>query len=123
MQVPAPFTYERATSTRSNYSPSTAPRPGWSPVATVSSRWMKLRLARPDALIDINDLADLSYVRIEGDRLLIGALTRHAELLASPVAGEHYPIFHDAERVIADRSCATSARSAARCARPIHPRT
>jgi carbon-monoxide dehydrogenase medium subunit len=63
---------------------------------------MKLRLARPDALIDINDLTELSYVRVDGDRLLIGALTRHAELLASAVAGEHYPIFHDAERVIAD---------------------
>jgi carbon-monoxide dehydrogenase medium subunit len=63
---------------------------------------MKLRLAQPDALIDINGLSDLSYVRVDGDRLRIGALTRHAELLASAVAGEHFPIFHDAERVIAD---------------------
>ena len=29
-------------------------------------------------------------------------MTRHAELLASAVAGEHFRIFHDAERVIAD---------------------
>ena len=40
---------------------------------------MKLRLARPEALIDINDLGELSYVRLEGDELRIGALTRHAE--------------------------------------------
>src|SRR5690606_24294442 len=63
---------------------------------------MKLRLATPDALIDINDLTDLSYIRVDGDALAIGAMTRHAELLASPVAGQHFPIFHDAERVIAD---------------------
>ena len=64
---------------------------------------MKLRLARPEHLIDINDLVgELSYIRIEGDELCIGAMTRHAELLASAVAGEHFRILHDAERVIAD---------------------
>jgi carbon-monoxide dehydrogenase medium subunit len=63
---------------------------------------MKLRLARPDALVDINDLSDLSQVRVDGDQLVVGALTRHADLLASAVAGEHFPILHDAERVIAD---------------------
>ncbi len=53
---------------------------------------MKLRLARPEHLIDINGLAgELGYVRVEGDELCIGAMTRHAELLASAVAGEHYP--------------------------------
>jgi aerobic carbon-monoxide dehydrogenase medium subunit len=53
-------------------------------------------------LVDINDLTDLSYIRVDGDTIAIGGMTRHAELLASPVLGEHYPIFHDAERVIAD---------------------
>ena len=42
---------------------------------------MKLRLARPEALIDINDLAELSYIRMDGDELRIGAMTRHADLL------------------------------------------
>jgi carbon-monoxide dehydrogenase medium subunit len=63
---------------------------------------MKLRLARPEVLIDINDLTDLSYIRLDGSAIAIGAMTRHAELLASPVLGEHYAIFADAERVIAD---------------------
>jgi carbon-monoxide dehydrogenase medium subunit len=63
---------------------------------------MKLRLARPEVLVDINDLTDLSYIRVDGDTIAIGGMTRHAELLASPVLGEHYAIFHDAERVIAD---------------------
>jgi aerobic carbon-monoxide dehydrogenase medium subunit len=104
MQVPAPFTYERATSVEhaiellSQYGPEARVVAGGHSLIPM----MKLRLAQPDTLIDINDLNDLSYIRVDGDQLLIGALTRHAELLASAVAGEHYPIFHDAERVIAD---------------------
>jgi aerobic carbon-monoxide dehydrogenase medium subunit len=104
MQVPANFEYERASSVE--HALELLAR--WGPEARVVAGghslipMMKLRLARPEALIDINDLAELSFVRLEGDDLCVGALTRHAELLASPVAGEHYPIFHDAERVIAD---------------------
>jgi carbon-monoxide dehydrogenase medium subunit len=63
---------------------------------------MKLRLAQPEALIDINDVDELARIRIDGDELCVGALVRHAELLGSAVAGEHFPILHDAERVIAD---------------------
>jgi aerobic carbon-monoxide dehydrogenase medium subunit len=63
---------------------------------------MKLRLAQPETLIDINDLTELSYLRVTGGELRIGALTRHAELLSSELAGGHFPILHDAERVIAD---------------------
>ncbi len=63
---------------------------------------MKLRLAQPEVLIDINGLTELSYIRIEDAELRIGALTRHAELFASAVVAEHFPVFYDAERVIAD---------------------
>jgi carbon-monoxide dehydrogenase medium subunit len=63
---------------------------------------MRLRIARPDCVIDINDLAELDYVRIEGSELCLGAMTRHAAVLDSPVVGEHYSILHDAERRIAD---------------------
>ncbi|HLH81930.1 MAG TPA: xanthine dehydrogenase family protein subunit M [Trebonia sp.] len=63
---------------------------------------MKLRLARPELLVDINGLTELSYIRQTGDEITIGALTRHAELLESALVYEHYPIFRDAERVIAD---------------------
>jgi aerobic carbon-monoxide dehydrogenase medium subunit len=104
MQVPAPFAYERATSVDHAIELLTTHGSEARVVAGGHSLipMMKLRLARPDALIDINDLRELSYVRVEGDELCIGALTRHAELLESAVAGEHFPIFHDAERVIAD---------------------
>jgi aerobic carbon-monoxide dehydrogenase medium subunit len=63
---------------------------------------MKLRLAQPETLIDINGLSELSFITLAGGELRIGALTRHAQLLDSAVAGEHFAILHDAERVIAD---------------------
>ncbi len=63
---------------------------------------MRLRLAQPECVVDINGLTELDYIRVDGDRLAIGALTRHKTVLASPVIGEHYAILHDAERVIAD---------------------
>ena len=63
---------------------------------------MKLRLAQPETLIDINGLTELCYLTVAGRELRIGALTRHAQLLASEVVGEHFAILHDAEQVIAD---------------------
>jgi len=63
---------------------------------------MKLRLARPGFLIDINRIAGLSYVKEEGGYLKIGGLTREAELEASPLARTKYPILLDTAHVIAD---------------------
>src|SRR6266852_9753745 len=63
---------------------------------------MKLRLANPEHLIDINDLTELSYIREQGDEVLIGALTRHVDLLKSELLAGHFPLFRDAENVIAD---------------------
>jgi carbon-monoxide dehydrogenase medium subunit len=104
MQVPAPFTYERATSVEHAIELLTRLGPEARVVAGGHSLipMMKLRLARPDALVDINDLSELAQIRVDGDTLVIGALARHNDLLGSAVAGEHFPIFHDAERVIAD---------------------
>jgi aerobic carbon-monoxide dehydrogenase medium subunit len=104
MQVPAHFEYERASSV--DHALALLARSG--PDARVLAGghslipMMKLRLAQPEALIDINDLAELSYIRVAEGELRIGALTRHADLLNSAVAGEHFAIFGDAERVIAD---------------------
>jgi aerobic carbon-monoxide dehydrogenase medium subunit len=63
---------------------------------------MKLRLANPGHLIDINDLDELSYIRLEGGEIRVGALTRHRELQESALLAEHFPVFGDAEDVIAD---------------------
>src|SRR3954467_3034385 len=61
---------------------------------------MKLRLAIPSALIDISGITDLSYVRVEGDEVAIGATTRHHELERSEVARpEVPPVPHVAGRV------------------------
>src|SRR5919198_5953263 len=46
---------------------------------------MRLRLARPSLLVDIGRLAELRYVRDDGDRIAIGALTRHADLVRDPL--------------------------------------
>ena len=46
---------------------------------------MKLRISRPTVLVDIGRLDDLRYVREDGDRIAIGALTRHAALLRDPI--------------------------------------
>jgi len=63
---------------------------------------MKLRLANPSCLIDINDLTELEYIREEGGEIRIGALTRHVDMLKSPLLAKYFPLFHDAEMVIAD---------------------
>jgi carbon-monoxide dehydrogenase medium subunit len=64
---------------------------------------MKLRLATPEWLIDIDDLADeLGYIAEDHGVVRIGAMARHRALLESPLLAEMAPIFADAERVIAD---------------------
>jgi carbon-monoxide dehydrogenase medium subunit len=63
---------------------------------------MKLRLAYPEALVDINDIPELTGIRVEGADLVVGAMTRHRDVLDSAVLAEHYAIFREAERVIAD---------------------
>ena len=63
---------------------------------------MKLRLARPGYLVDINRIAGLSHIKEESGFLKIGGLTREAELEASPVVRAKYPIIIDTAHVIAD---------------------
>jgi carbon-monoxide dehydrogenase medium subunit len=64
---------------------------------------MKLRLAKPDCLIDIDPLADaLGYIAEHAGHVRIGAMTRHNALLDSATLASRLPIFTDAERVIAD---------------------
>jgi carbon-monoxide dehydrogenase medium subunit len=63
---------------------------------------MKFRLARPGHLIDINGISNLDYIKEEGRYLKIGGLTREAELEASALIHEKYPILFDTTRVIAD---------------------
>ncbi len=104
MQTPGPFEYERATSLEGALAALERRGPEARVIAGGHSLlpMMKLRLANPECLIDINDLDELSYIRREGDVVAIGALTRHAELLDSELLAELFPVFRDAEQVIAD---------------------
>ena len=102
MQVPSHVEYERATSVE--HALSLLSRPETRVVAGGHSLipMMKLRLAQPELLVDINGLAELAFIKVDGDQLRIGALARHADLLDSDITGQHFPIFHDAERMVAD---------------------
>src|SRR3954466_9968214 len=104
VQVPAPFDYVSATSVADALELLERHGPEARLIAGGHSLlpMMKLRLARPEWLIDINDIAELRHITVDGDRLRVGALTRHADLLGSEDVGRLFPIVHDAEKVIAD---------------------
>jgi carbon-monoxide dehydrogenase medium subunit len=63
---------------------------------------MKLRLAQPSVLIDIGRLSDLSYIRDDGDRIAIGAMTRHMDVETSDVLREHVPLLAHAAGHVGD---------------------
>jgi aerobic carbon-monoxide dehydrogenase medium subunit len=63
---------------------------------------MKLRLAEPRALVDINRIPNLAYIHEEGAHLRIGATTRTNDLLESALLRQSYPILTDAAQEIAD---------------------
>ncbi len=71
---------------------------------------MKLRLAEPEMVIDINNIPGLSYIRESDGYLRLGALTREVELEDSELLRSNYPIFADVTKLIADpqvRNCGT----------------
>ena len=105
MQVPGPFEYERATSVDHAIGLLDRLGEGARVVAGGHSLlpMMKLRIANPEYLIDINDLAlELGSVINDPTLTRIGAMTRHREILESEALAAICPIFRDAERVIAD---------------------
>jgi aerobic carbon-monoxide dehydrogenase medium subunit len=104
VQTPAPFEYERATSVEGAIASLERLGPEARIIAGGHSLlpMMKLRLATPEHLIDINDLSELSYIREQDGEIRIGALTRHVDLLRSELLARELPLFRDAEEVIAD---------------------
>ena len=104
MQVPAYVEYEKAASVAdalallARFGPEARILAGGHSLIPM----MKLRLAQPETLIDINGLSELSYITVTAGELRIGALTRHAQLLDSGEAARHFTVLHDAEQVIAD---------------------
>ncbi len=64
---------------------------------------MNLRLARPEVLIDINRLPDMSEIKLEGSELAIGALARHSSLYESALVAQHCPLMSEAYRHVAHK--------------------
>jgi aerobic carbon-monoxide dehydrogenase medium subunit len=63
---------------------------------------MKLRMARPRYLIDINRIRDLAYIREQNGQLYCGAMTRHVQIEESPLIKEKIPMLCRAASVIGD---------------------
>ncbi len=125
MQVPAYVEYEKATSVAhalallARFGPEARILAGGHSLIPM----MKLRLAQPETLIDINGLSELSYLTVTGGELRIGAMTRHAQLLDSPRRPGTSRSCTTRSRSSPTRWCGTGAPSAARSARPTRPRT
>jgi carbon-monoxide dehydrogenase medium subunit len=62
---------------------------------------LSMRLAAAGHLVDINRLAELGYIRVDGGQVRVGALARHADVLASPAAARAQPLLAKALRFVA----------------------
>ena len=102
---PAPFAYHRPTSVTE----AVACLGGYAGTARVLAGgqslvpMLNMRLWRPDALVDINDIDELDDIRIEGDRTVLGALVRHTTVERSSVVAERLPLLSRVSRHIGDR--------------------
>lgn len=64
---------------------------------------MKLRLANPETLVDLGGIAELTGIRREGNALVIGAMTRHADVASSPEVRQALPALAELAGGIGDR--------------------
>jgi len=62
---------------------------------------LNMRLAAPGHLVDINRLAELGFVRVDDGEVAIGALARHAQVLADPAASRAQPLIGQALALVA----------------------
>jgi carbon-monoxide dehydrogenase medium subunit len=63
---------------------------------------LRLRLAYPTTLVDLGKIAELRGVRDDGGSLVIGAMTRHCDVIADPLVGQHAPLIAAATKTVAD---------------------
>jgi aerobic carbon-monoxide dehydrogenase medium subunit len=103
--IPAPFTYRRAEST--DHALSLLAEHGEDAKLLAGGQSLlpvlKMRLARPAVLVDISRLAALSYVRVEGDEVAVGAGTRHCDVVASEVLRRDVPLLACVAGLVGDR--------------------
>jgi carbon-monoxide dehydrogenase medium subunit len=99
---PAKFSYEAAATLEAALASLAARRDDAKVIAGGQSLapMLNMRLTRPGHLIDINGLAELAQVRRDGERLIVGALVRHAALARNELARRHVPMLaHAAETI------------------------
>ncbi len=94
----APETLDEAISLLEDYGPEASVLDGGQSLIPM----MKLQLAAPGYLVDINRIPGLADIREENGFLYIGSLTREADLDRSELVRDKYPILHDTTAVIAD---------------------
>ncbi|RDI74749.1 Aerobic-type carbon monoxide dehydrogenase middle subunit CoxM/CutM-like [Gaiella occulta] len=101
---PAPFTYIRPDSVESAIT-ALAENAGARPLAGGQSLvpMLHMRLMQPAALVDLNRVAGLAGIVVDGDGLTVGALTRYSELESSPLVAERLPLLQHAVRFVGDR--------------------
>ena len=100
---PPPLRYSRPTSLAEALAVLASLGPGGKVLAGGQSLLplLSMRLAAPDHLVDINRLADLAYVRVDGGQVRVGALARHAQVLADLPARTAQPLLAKALRFVA----------------------
>ena len=102
--IPAPFTYQRASSV--DEALDLAARGGEDAKFLAGGHsllpLMKLRLAVPEFLVDIGRLSELSYIRDDGSHIAVGALTSHDELARSSLLAAELPLLAHAAGQIGD---------------------
>jgi len=100
---PPPFGYSRPESVAEAVTALAAAGPDGKVLAGGQSLvpLLNMRLAMPEHLVDINRLAGLSYVRVTGGQVVIGALARHAQVLADPAVTAAQPLVGQALALVA----------------------
>jgi carbon-monoxide dehydrogenase medium subunit len=99
---PARFSYEAPTTLASALTALAAWREAAKVIAGGQSLapMMNMRLAQPAHLVDINGLVELEQIRLDRDRLVVGALVRHADLAHDALVREHVPMIARAAHTI-----------------------
>ena len=65
---------------------------------------LRLRLSYPSTVVDVGRIEQLRGVRLDGDALVIGAMTTHHDVLHDPLVAEHCPVLAQATATVADRA-------------------
>jgi aerobic carbon-monoxide dehydrogenase medium subunit len=103
--IPAPFRYVRPTSVEEAVQ---AVAEGGEDVKVLAGGQslipvMRLRLAAPETVVDLTRVAELRGVRDDGEAIVIGAMTRHCDVIDDPLINQHARLIAQATETVADR--------------------